>query len=148
MKVVIAAHAPVGDNLAKDFAITLFKSLDRQNTIKEAYEEAKGAVLFKDKSKEFKEKRGIDFRDVNDSTWGIFWQDGEEDTLNWKLTEQPLAEAENLQVKAILKDEANKSATKHLFIADKTSKEKYLKLITGSLWREKNEKKVSLHRPV
>ena len=143
VKVVIAAHAPVGDNLAKDFAINLFQSLDRQNTIKEAYEEAKGAVLFKDKSKEFKEKRGIDFRDVKDSTWGIFWRDGADDTLNWKLTEQPFAEAENLQVKTILKDEANRLATKLLFIADKTSREKYLKLIKGSLWREKNEKKLA-----
>lgn len=145
VKVVIAAHAPVGDSLAKVFATTLFQHLNWQNTINDAYEAAKGAVLLKDKSREFIEKRGIDFRGVNDSTWGIFWRDEEEGALNWKLTEQPLAEAENLQVKTILKDEANRLATKLLFIADKTSSDKYLKLITGSLWREKNEKKFVFH---
>jgi len=134
VKAVIAAHAPIGDELARDFADNLFQALNEQRTLEEAYKHAKACIQAKDTTIVFAETRGFG-RQAKDSDWGLFCLEGEEEVLGWKLPTEATEYALNLP----LKKHADAEVLKVLFIADKASKENFYSKIRNSFREELKE---------
>ncbi|MCB9295553.1 MAG: SUMF1/EgtB/PvdO family nonheme iron enzyme [Lewinellaceae bacterium] len=88
VRAVVAAHAPVGDELAMIFAKNLFRPLNKGHTLEDAYAFAKGAVLTEDNRKVFTETRGFELA-IEDADWGLFWRPDAEEVLKWKLPGDP-----------------------------------------------------------
>lgn len=126
---VIAAHAPVEDELAKDFADHLFQALNEQQTLKAAFEHAKSVVETLDKTKFFTTQRGVAF-EMKDSDWGLFWHN--DTVLDWRLP----TEAQDYRLNTLLQAHAEAEAPKVFFIADEVSREKFYLKIKNSFRKE------------
>lgn len=73
--VVVFTYSEVKDQLAKIFSVTFFRSLIQGYSVKQAFEDAKDAVLTEDKNISFQSFRGIERKNIQPNQWGIYYDD-------------------------------------------------------------------------
>lgn len=123
---VIATYAPVGDELAKDFAVELFRALKDGDSLETAFSHAEGAIRVKKDVRFRQQSRGLGPAVLSDQDWGLFWREDKADVLQWKLPAEP---PPNL----VLKDTPQApEAAKIFFVVDKANRERYYQKIRNS----------------
>lgn len=129
---VIATYAPVGDELAKDFAVELFRALKDGDSLETAFSHAEGAIRVKKDVRFRQQPRGLGPAVLSDHDWGLFWREDKADVLQWKLPAEP---PPNL----VLRDTPQaQEVAKVFFLVDKANREKYYQKIKNSFSRDKN----------
>lgn len=123
---VIATHVPVGDELAKDFAIELFRALRGGDSLEAAFSHAEGAIKVKKDVHFRQQSRGLGPAVLSDRDWGLFWREDKADVLQWKLPAEP---PPNLVLK---NTPQTPEVAKVFFIVDKANREKYYQKIRNS----------------
>lgn len=87
---VIATSAPVEDSIAADFGVAFFQALANQETIAQAFEQAKGTTIQKKPDLEIPIQKDFVFdregnTDVTAASWGLFINPGKESVLDYTI---------------------------------------------------------------
>lgn len=90
VQAVIATQVKINDRDALDFASQFYEAMASGNTLRESFLKAKALIETKTKRtiSSIEETRSMVLDDANDSDempWGLFWKQGAEDILDWKL---------------------------------------------------------------
>lgn len=95
--VVIATSAPVSDRSATFFSTHFFEALQKQFSLREAFDMAKGATETAFASVKMTAHRNIKKGPSSSAAplWGMFFSDQNEHVANWKLPAKAAASAEN-----------------------------------------------------
>lgn len=88
--VVIASSAAIEDDRATFFSIRFFEALERQFTIKEAFEMAREALEAKSREihPEISIYKNTGFSEPEAPLWGLYYKEHNEHVLDWKLPNQ------------------------------------------------------------
>ena len=113
--VVIYTFSKVEDVLAKEFAVTLLRSLLNGETLKQAFEDAQGAVEAAAKEKQVCFRtRGLDLDEMEDNEWGIYTK--QDNYLDCSLDNW-------IASRSMFEDPAHQQAFKLFFLGDKSMKD-------------------------
>lgn len=96
--VVVATSAPVNDQKATFFSIRFYEGLERQYSIREAFEMAISALETAFGGVEAGQYRSIGLAPeaAEEPAWGLYFTEKSEHVLDWKLPAQPVADTETV----------------------------------------------------